>query len=240
VEQGLLSICIPLKNEEPNVAPLVRAVISALEGSGIHAFEIIFVDDGSTDGTLSMIRQESRKDPRVRYLSFDRNYGQTTALVAGLRASRGSVIATMDGDLQNDPADIPGMLSALKDCDMVCGIRQKRMDSWVRRISSRIANSVRNKLTHDDIIDVGCSLRVFKRECVTAIKLYEGLHRFFPTLVKMEGFKIRQVPVRHHPRSQGQTKYGIGNRLFVGVKDLLAVRWMQSRHIRYTIKECSP
>jgi glycosyltransferase involved in cell wall biosynthesis len=239
VEERLLSICIPMKNEEHNVAPLVSAIISALEHHDNRAFEIIFADDGSIDGTLTMIREESQKDTRVRYVSFDRNYGQTTALVAGLRAARGSVIATMDGDLQNDPADIPNMLAVLEDCDMVCGIRQKRMDTWTRRISSRIANTVRNKLTHDDIIDVGCSLRVFKRECFTSIKLYEGMHRFFPTLVKMEGFKIRQVPVNHRPRARGQTKYGVRNRLFVGIKDLLAVRWMQSRHIRYTIKECS-
>jgi glycosyltransferase involved in cell wall biosynthesis len=240
VKEHLLSICIPVKNEEHNVAPLAAAIKRSLQQGPNLDFEIIFVDDGSTDKTLEIIRNEARSDLHIRYVSLDRNYGQTTALVAGLRASRGSLIATMDGDLQNDPDDVPKMLAALEDCDMVCGIRQKRMDSWVRRISSRIANAVRNRLTGDDIIDVGCSLRVFKKECFTATKLYEGMHRFFPTLVKMEGFRIKQVPVKHHPRLKGATKYGIRNRLFVGIKDLLAVRWMQSRHIRYTVKESSP
>ena len=240
MNEQLLSICIPVKNEEHNVVPLSISIKRSLERSPDLEFEIIFVDDGSTDQTLVKLRKETGADSRVRYVSLERNYGQTTALLAGIRASRGSIIVTMDGDLQNDPDDIPPMLNELQDCDMVCGIREKRKDSWMRRISSRIANTVRNRLTGDNIIDVGCSLRIFKRECFTAIKLYEGMHRFLPTLVRMEGFRIKQVPVKHHPRIRGATKYGIRNRLFVGIKDLLAVRWMQARHIRYTVKESSP
>jgi dolichol-phosphate mannosyltransferase len=240
VNERLLSICIPVKNEEQNVEPLVAAIKRSLRQVQDLDFEIVFVDDGSTDGTLAMIRNEAQTDPRVRYVSFNRNYGKTAALLAGLRATKGSLIATMDGDLQNDPADIPMMLAALENSDMVCGIREKRMDSPVRRISSRAANTVRIRLIHDDTIDMGCMLHVFKRECLSSIKLFEGMHRFFSTLVRMEGFQIIQVPVKHHPRLQGEAKYGVRNRIFVWIKDLLAVRWMQSRHIHYTIKESSP
>jgi glycosyltransferase involved in cell wall biosynthesis len=187
------------------------------------------------------MRQAADADPRVRWLQLERNCGQSAALDAGFRAARGELVCMIDGDLQNDPADIPAMVAliAAGEADCVCGIRQGRQDSWVRRISSRIGNGVRNWLTHEEIQDVGCSLRVFRRDLLRGLKMYRGMHRFLPTLLRLEGARIRQVPVRHHPRTRGETKYGIRNRLFRGLRDIFAVRWMQSRRLDYTIAATS-
>jgi dolichol-phosphate mannosyltransferase len=231
-----LSLIIPVYNEEENIEPLVGE-ITAILGEDPETLEIVFVDDGSRDGTLERIRALGEKHPVVRWISFDRNYGQTAAFDAGLRAGRGNYLATMDGDLQNDPADIPFLMKGLNTADMACGYRRRRSDSLVRRLSSRIANGVRNWATGDDIIDVGCSLRIMRRECIEKVKLYEGMHRFFPTLVKMEGFRVIQLPVNHRGRVHGRAKYTIGNRLFKAIFDLFAVLWMQRRHLNYTIRE---
>lgn len=232
-----LSIVIPVKDEAANISPLVTEILG-IPGFAPASLEIIFVDDGSTDETLAEIQKIARTCPSVlRWISLDRNYGQTAAFDAGLRAARGKFIATMDGDLQNDPSDIPGMIRALAGFDMVAGYRNTRKDNPLRRISSSIGNGVRNWATGDDIIDTGCSLKVFKSECMKKLKLYEGMHRFFPTLLKMEGFRILQTPVNHRPRLRGKTKYGIRNRLFKSAADLLAVCWMQRRHLGYVVKD---
>jgi len=230
------SIIIPVKNEEDNIAPLVDEIISVL-GTNPQKLEIIFVDDGSEDDTLSRIKQKAKAVSVVRWISFDRNYGQTAAFDAGLKAARGELLVTMDGDLQNDPADIPMLEKNIDAADMVCGYRKKRHDNIIRRLSSKIANGVRNWITHENIIDVGCSLKMMRKECLENVKLLEGMHRFLPTLVKMEGYQVIQVPVNHRPRKFGKTKYGISNRLFKGLMDLFMVRWMQRRHLHYVNKE---
>jgi len=232
-----VSIVIPVKDEVENIAPLISEILNVRDLSE-RSLEMIFVDDGSTDGTLDEIKRCADIGPSmVRWISFDRNYGQTAAFDAGLRAARGRFIATMDGDLQNDPDDLPGMIKALADFDMVAGYREKRQDHSIRKLSSKIGNGVRNWATKDDIIDTGCSLKVMRRECVEALKLYEGMHRFFPTLLKMGGFRVFQMPVKHRPRLKGKAKYGIRNRLLKSTLDLLAVCWMQRRYLRYIVKE---
>jgi glycosyltransferase involved in cell wall biosynthesis len=158
-------------------------------------------------------------------------------MAAGFERARGAVIATMDADMQNDPADIPRLLERLSEWDIVCGVREKRRDTFVKRASSLIANAVRNRFTHENIRDVGCTLRVYRREYLDRVKLFEGMHRFLPTLLKLEGARVVEIPVNHRPRMRGANKYGIGNRLFKGLRDLSAVRWMQSRHIQYDLKE---
>ena len=156
---------------------------------------------------------------------------------AGFNKARGNIIVTMDADLQNSPSDIPLLLTAIKDYDVVCGWRHKRNDPWIKKISSKVANSVRNSLSEESIADTGCSLKAFRRECFKGIKLYNGMHRFFPTLMKMEGFSVTQVKVGHYPRIHGHSKYNISNRLFASFKDLLAIRWMKKRQINYDIIE---
>jgi len=195
------------------------------------------VDDGSTDGTFEQLRARKADVPELVIVRLDTNHGQTAAFDAGFRAARGPVIVTMDADMQNHPRDIPKLLERIGRWDVVCGVRQQRQDSFVRRASSRIANWVRNRLTHEQIQDVGCSLRAMKAECVRDLKLYEGMHRFLPTLLKLDGWTVTEVPVTHRPRKRGKAHYGIRNRLFRGLRDCFAVRWMQSRWIRYEIKE---
>jgi glycosyltransferase involved in cell wall biosynthesis len=235
--QPHLSIVVPVKDEEDNIRPLVDTCRDAL-GELYGRCELIFVDDGSTDGSLACMQAVAEEDPHVRWLQFERNCGQSAALDSGFRAARGDLVAMIDADLQNDPADLPAMVELIESgqCDCVCGIRQKRQDSWVRKVSSKIGNGTRNWLTHESITDVGCSIRVFRRELLGGLKMFRGMHRFLPTLLRLEGARIREIPVRHHPRTRGSTKYGIGNRLFHGLRDIFAVRWMQSRHIRYHIK----
>ena len=173
----------------------------------------------------------------MRLIRFGHNHGQTAAFAAGFDKARGDIIVTMDADLQNSPSDIPLLLTAIKDYDVVCGWRHKRNDPWIKKISSKIANSVRNSLSEESIADTGCSLKAFRRVCFKNIKLYNGMHRFFPTLMKMEGFSVTQVKVGHYPRIHGHSKYNIRNRLFASFKDLLAIRWMKKRQINYDIIE---
>jgi len=231
-----LSIIIPVKNERDNIQPLVREIASTMQPLN-REYEIIFIDDGSKDGSLDEMLKMKKEFSQIRILKFDKNYGQTSALDAGFRYAKGEIITMLDGDMQNDANDILKLLDELKDCDMVVGIRQKRQDNIIKKISSTIANSVRNKLTNDDIIDTGCPLKVFKKECFDKVKLFTGLHRFLPTLVKLEGYTVKQVPVRHLPRLRGKTKYNIRNRLFKSLRDLFAVRWMQRRYLNYKIEK---
>lgn len=227
-----LSVVIPVFNEVQNVQPLVEKLRSALEGV-VGPFEILFVDDGSTDGTLDELRRVQGLDPRIRILHLRKNLGQTAALTAGFHHARAEAIVTLDGDLQNDPADIPHLVEKLAEWDVVCGVRVRRQDGWVKKVSSRIANGIRNWATHDDIIDTGCTLKAYRRACFKGIEFYNGMHRFLPTLLRMRGFRVIQVPVSHHPRFKGRTKYGTWGRLVKGLSDLYVVRWMQRNRIDY-------
>ena len=234
----LLSICVPVYNEGENIPLLHDAIVKAAEPAAID-FELILVDDGSKDDSWKQISALVEKDARVRGLKFAANCGETAASDAGLRAARGKYVMTMDADLQNDPKDIPAFLATLdQGWDCVCGTRvatRGKGDKFIRVASSRIANWVRNKLSQETISDAGCTYRAFKRECVAKLKLYRGLHRFIPTLLKMEGFTVTEIPVTNNPRLHGESKYGVWNRLFKSFRDLLAIRWMKSRLLGYQI-----
>jgi len=234
-----ISVVVPCHNELANLRPLVEAIRGAVEPLKL-TYEIILTDDCSDDGSWATLRELSAAFPRLRAQRLVARGGQSAAMWAGIRAARGKVVVTLDADLQNDPADMPKLLDALKQADCVCGTRveaRRQGDSWVRVASSRIANWVRNKLSGETISDAGCCFRAFRRECVAEVKFFRGGHRFLPTLFKMEGYSVVEVPIRHHPRAGGKTHYGIGNRLFKSFADLLAVRWMKQRFFRYEIAE---
>jgi len=214
--------------------PLASAIAETLAAHDI-SYELLFVDDGSKDHTPQVLGELAATQLEVRTIRFRDNAGQSAALDAGFKQARGGVVVTLDADLQNDPRDIPRVLEMLKDYDVVCGIRQGRQDTWLRRMSSTFANGLRRCVLHDDIVDVGCSLRAYRRHCLASIKLYNGMHRFLPVLLQIEGFHIGQVAIRHHPRQYGRSKYNTRNRAWRALLDLLAVRWMQSRQLRYTI-----
>ena len=234
-----LSLVIPCHNEEKNLQPLVSSIHAVLDPLALD-YEIVITDDRSTDNSWDVLRQLAATDPRLRIQRFKFNCGESAASWAGMQASRGRYIATLDADLQNDPQDLSTMLVALKHADCVCGTRaatRGKGDNWLRIASSRIANWVRNKLSGENISDAGCTYRVFKRECIERVKFFNGAHRFLPTLIKMEGFRVVEVPVSTNPRFSGSSHYGVWNRLFKSLRDLLAVRWMKSRQIRYEIAE---
>ncbi|HEV7506187.1 MAG TPA: glycosyltransferase family 2 protein [Thermoanaerobaculia bacterium] len=225
-----ISVVVPVFNEEENL-PLLAAELRGVLLSLDRPYEVIFVDDGSTDGSLEALRRLGRSDPTVRIVRLTGNAGQSAALAAGFRAARGGLVVTLDADLQNDPADIPKLLDHLEGCDVVCGVRTDRQDSWLRKASSRIAGGVRNRLTRDPVADAGCTLRAYRAEFLRPIPLFSGMHRFLPTLLKLEGARITEVPVHHRPRQHGQSKYNIRNRIWRSLADLFAVRWMQRRWI---------
>lgn len=231
-----ISVVIPVYNEKENLGPLMSEVTAVLGGLGL-TYEVLFVNDGSTDGSDRVLRDLRAADSRVRVLSLARNSGQSAAMDAGFRSARGGVVITLDADLQNDPADIPRLLEGLQGWDAVIGVRRHRRDSFVRRVSSRVANYVRNRLSDETITDTGCSLKIFRREALSHLVLFDGMHRFLPTLLRMDGFKVREIPVGHRPRRHGRSKYGIGNRLVPSFMDLLAVRWMKRRRLRYEVKD---
>jgi dolichol-phosphate mannosyltransferase len=235
-----ISVVIPIKDERDNLTPLtdqLMKVLEAQEESKTAPFEIIYVDDGSTDGSSEIMDRLAAEHGPVTVLHFDRNYGQSAGFDAGFKHATGALVATLDGDLQNDPADIATLLPYSKNYDLVCGWRTNRHDSPVRKISSRIANAVRSIVTGDRVHDTGCSLKLFRRSVVERLQLFTGMHRFFPALALMHGFTVTEVPVRHHPRTHGVSKYGVGNRLFKSLYDLLAVRWMQTRCLRYRLRD---
>jgi dolichol-phosphate mannosyltransferase len=231
-----ISIVIPIYNEQDSIKPLVSELREVLEGVN-KSSEIIFVDDGSRDRSFEILKEAAAHDPQIRVIRFRRNAGQTAAFDAGFRAAQGDIVVTMDADLQNDPHDIPRLLKKMEGFDVVCGWRYKRKDPWIKIISSKIANFVRNMLSQEEIADTGCSLKAFKRESLQNMKLFNGMHRFLPTLAKLEGFTVTQVKVSHRPRRFGRTKYNIRNRMVRAFADLLAVRWMKKRHLTYEIKE---
>lgn len=231
-----ISAVLPAYNERESIADCLLELRGVLLRIG-RPFEIVVVDDGSTDGTFDLLRKLKEQMPELRAVSFKRNRGQTAAMAAGFALARGELVVTLDADMQNDPAAIPQMLALMDEYDVVCGVRARRNDSVVRRISSRIGNGVRNFLTRDNFTDTGCTLKLFRRKFLAQVKLYEGMHRFLPTLLKLTGARVTEMPVNHRPRTRGKAKYGIGNRAIKGLRDCLAVRWMQRRWIRYEIGE---
>jgi dolichol-phosphate mannosyltransferase len=234
LSDSFLSVVVPLHNESPNVLPLTRRVHESL-GDRAAKSELILVDDASTDDTWQKIIEAQASFPFLRPIRHVQNRGQSTALWNGFCASRGQVLATLDGDLQNDPADLSHLLAGLEDCDMVTGVRVKRADNSVRRISSKIARLARRLVLGMDFADTGCNLRVFRREVLACLPPFDGLHRFMPVLVRNAGMRVKEQPVSHHPRAAGVSKYGVCNRLGRGIIDLLMVRLYMRRQVR-TVK----
>jgi glycosyltransferase involved in cell wall biosynthesis len=230
-----LTLIEPVHDERDNLGPLVGRVREVL-GETLE-WELLLVDDGSRDGSTECIRELARADERVRSVHFAERCGQTSAIAAGFRAARGELLATLDADLQNDPADLPAMIARLGDGDAVVGYRVGRQDDFLKRLSSRVANSIRDRLTGDHVRDTGCSLKLFRAEAIRSIPLFEGMHRFLPTLLRWHGFEVIEHPVTHHARVRGRSKYGVWNRAWRTWRDLLAVRWMRSRIIRPKILE---
>ncbi|MEI9960093.1 MAG: glycosyltransferase family 2 protein [Limisphaerales bacterium] len=234
-----VSFVVPCHNEQDNLRALVAALHEAAEPLK-KTYEIIFTDDCSTDNSWPILKELTANDLRIRAQRFATNAGQSAALWAGMKAARGKFIVTLDADLQNDPRDVPKLLDALKSFDCACGSRvesRHQGDNFIRIASSRIANWVRNKLSGENVTDAACCYRAFKRECIADLKFFKGMHRFLPTLFKMEGFSVTEIPVRHNPRHAGQAHYGVWNRLFSSFYDLLAVRWMKKRMFKYKIAE---
>ena len=222
-----VSVVVPLYNEEENVPILQGELTAALNGID---YEIILVDDGSSDATASRVTP----DARVRLLQFKRNAGQSAAMYAGLHAARGAIAVLIDGDLQNDPRDIPRLIAGIEEgADLVCGYRAQRKDTAVKRITSRVANFVRSRFTKDGVRDTGCTLKAMRRECIGALVPFKGMHRFIPALVKGAGYRLTEVPVNHRPRKFGESKYGLGNRAVRATIDMFGVRWLLSRQLNY-------
>jgi dolichol-phosphate mannosyltransferase len=231
VKTPQVSVIVPLFNEEGSIAQLQMELESALKD---YSHELLFVDDGSTDATTKRIKRA----PGVRILEFEKNTGQSAAMYAGLAAAIGNVLVLIDGDLQNDPSDIPRLLAEIdRGADLVCGYRLKRRDSWFKRIQSRIANGVRSRFTKDGVRDTGCTLKAMRQECCQALIPFHGMHRFIPALIKGLGYKITEVPVNHRPRQHGASKYNFGNRALRATIDMLGVRWFLARQIIFAIKK---
>jgi dolichol-phosphate mannosyltransferase len=225
-----LSVVVPVLDERESLAPLVAEIASSLAGLD---YELLLVDDGSRDGSETVLAALAASEPRLRVLRHDRNRGQSAALLTGFAAARAAVVVTLDGDLQNDPADVPRLLALLDDgWDVVSGVRARRRDGWVRRVSSRLANGVRRRLLDDGVSDVGCSLKVYRASFLRRLPPFQGMHRFLPALTRMEGARVTEVAVNHRPRRHGRSKYGIGNRLWRGIVDLFGVWWLGRRWLR--------
>jgi dolichol-phosphate mannosyltransferase len=225
-----LSVVLPVHDEEGNLPALFDELRAALETIGRRA-EIVFVNDGSTDGSGALLDRFRAADPRVRVLDHDKNHGLTAALDTGFKAARGDVIAMLDADLQNPPGELAKLLARLPEADMVIGWRKDRHDSFVKRVSSKVGNAYRNRRTFESVHDTGCALKVFRKDVIRRIKMFKGMHRFLPTLARMEGFRVVEVPVAHRPRPTGKSHFGVWNRLWKGLADVRTVRWMWSRRI---------
>jgi dolichol-phosphate mannosyltransferase len=226
-----VSVVVPVFNEEENMSILQSELTTALAG---RDYEIVFVDDGSSDRSVEKIE----KSPRVRILRFEKNRGQSAAMYAGVHAARGATIVLIDGDLQNDPADIPKLLDEIeRGADLVCGYRAQRKDTIVKRLTSRVANFVRSRFTKDHVRDTGCTLKAMRRECVVALVPFKGMHRFIPALIKGAGFSLVEIPVNHRARRFGLSKYGFGNRALRATIDMFGVRWLLSRQLNYKLRE---
>ncbi|MGD0087393.1 MAG: glycosyltransferase family 2 protein [Verrucomicrobiota bacterium] len=234
-----LSLVIPCYNEQDNLRALLKAIHEAVDPLNLP-YEVVITDDCSTDRSWEILKELAAADPRIRGQRFAINCGESAASWAGLKAARGKYLVTLDADLQNDPKDLPRFLEALKQYDCVCGTRVKARgagDNFIRVASSRIANWVRNKLSGEQIADAGCTYRAFKRECIENLKFFKGMHRFLPTLFKIEGHTVTEIEVTNNPRFAGQSHYGVWNRLFASFYDLLAVRWMKKRMFQYRIAD---
>ena len=231
MHEPAVSVIVPVYNEEENVRILQTELRAALTGTD---HELIFVDDGSADHTVERIEPASN----LRVIRFEKNAGQSAAIYAGLNAARGTVLVLIDGDLQNDPADIPRLVGEIsRGADLVCGYRAHRRDTLVKRLTSRIANAVRSRYTRDGVRDTGCTLKAMRRECITVLFPFKGMHRFIPALIKDAGYQLVEIPVNHRPRRFGQTKYGLGNRAVRATIDMFGVRWLLSRRLNYKIRE---
>jgi len=237
--QPELSLVIPCYNEQDSLRALITAIRAAVDPLKLP-YEVVITDDCSKDKSWEILKELAAADRRIRPQRFAFNCGESAASWAGMKAARGRYIVTVDADLQNDPKDLPAFLQALEKFDCVCGTRvatRGEGDNFVRIASSRIANWVRNKLSGEQISDAGCTYRAFKRDCIANLKFFKGMHRFLPTLIKMEGFSVTEITVSNNPRFAGQSHYGVWNRLFASFYDLLAVRWMKRRMFRYEIAE---
>lgn len=230
------SVIIPIKDEEHNIPTLTDEIKSVMNQLN-EPWELIYVDDGSKDGSLNVLNKLKNNTPELKVLSFTRNFGQSSAFDAGFKKAAGDFIITLDGDLQNDPKDIPLLLQSLGNHDMICGWRHQRQDSILKRVISRPSNIIRSKLCQDQVHDTGCSLKVFRRSSLLKIRGFHGMHRFFPALFKAEGFSVTEVKVSHRARTQGKSKYHIFNRSIGPILDLLAVYWMRKRRLRYEINK---
>lgn len=228
------SIVVPLKDEEGNIAQLVEEIETAMAAQN-EGWELICIDDGSEDRTLSILKE--LKKPYLRIIVFAKNSGQTAAFDAGFRAAKGEFVITLDGDRQNDPRDIPKLIALSNSCDLVCGIRQKRKDTLLKRWISYGANKIRSRVCEDGVADTGCSLKLYRKSCLDRVKLFHGMHRFLPALFLIEGFSVGQVAVNHRERTRGKTKYNLFNRSFNTIADLFAVWWMKKRRLNYTVRE---
>lgn len=233
-----LSLVIPCYNEQENVPTLLERVQAAMAKLG-KPFEVLIIDDGSTDATPQLLAEGMKKYPWLRVLRMAKNGGQSAAFEAGFEAARAEVIASIDADLQNDPEEIPRLVAMLDEqqVDMITGWRKERQDTPFRRWQSRQANRIRNWITQETINDSASSLKVWRAHAIKGLKLFRGAHRYFPTLVKMRGHKVHETPVKHSQRFAGTAKYGFRNRAFVGIFDLLGVRWMKKRYLRYQCSE---
>jgi dolichol-phosphate mannosyltransferase len=232
-----ISLVVPCYNEEGNLRELIKVIRAAVEPLQTN-YEVVITDDCSRDKSWEILKELAAGDQRIRVQRFAYNCGESAASFAGLKAARGKYLITLDADLQNDPRDMPKFLEALKQFDCVCGTRVKMRgegDHFVRVVSSRIANSVRNRLSGEQISDAGCTYRAFKRECIANLKFFKGMHRFFPTLFKIEGYTVTEIEVSNNPRFAGRSNYGVWNRLFASFYDLLAVRWMKKRMFQYEV-----
>ena len=226
-----------MKNEEGNIEQLIAEIQMVMHNLK-ETWELICIDDGSTDATLQLLVEKKLEYPELKILSFKRNFGQSSAFDAGFKSAKGSILITLDGDLQNDPKDIPKLVHTLdKGYDLVVGKRAKRKDTFSKKMLSKLANAVRSRICQDGVDDTGCSLKVYKREKLEKIKLYQGMHRFLPALFLIEGFKVTQVDVSHRPRTSGTTKYHFFNRSINTVVDMFAVKWMHKRQLRYKIDQ---
>ena len=232
----LASVVVPFYNEEENVPLLAERIDAVFAGLPEYDYECLFVNDGSRDGTREQLERLRASNPHVRPVHLVRNRGQSAALVAGMRRAKGDFILTLDGDLQNDPCDFPRILELLKTHDCVCGYRAKRNDTWVRKVSSRIANKVRDAILKDGIRDSGCGSKGFRRKCIEHIVPFNGAHRFFAVMMRTAGFTIAECEVTHHPRVHGVSKYGIHNRLWRGIYDLVGVAWLKRRYVTFDVE----